>query len=433
MNGSVKCTPFLEQLTETSQYFEHAYCNNPLCVPSRMSFLSGMSSSQLGIYDNNVLLPSEVKTIAGKLSERGYRTVLVGRMHFKGDDQKHGFDERYVGDITTQWWGQKRNDLGAFQGTMQVDGCLNAYGYGNSPVQEYDEAVCAKALALLQQKSEQPLFMVVGLYGPHFPYCVQKEYFDHYYGESLNVEDYAQPAWEEYTSMRMEADATTLQNIRSAYYGLVEKMDGMLRQLHAAVRAHYADSIFIYTSDHGDQMGKRGLFGKKTCYEESVKIPLIIEDPRQPAAVHTNEVSLLNLHAYLCTLAGVPCAHAALENEEPILIQSLIKSGTEAYIEQAVVWQRFKYVTYRDHTRLLSLVDDPDEQTDVKERYPQIVEKLSAYLCDTEEAMKRYEQRIAEMEKRKAAFERHPQADWIRYHISADATKAPHRRDHEEL
>lgn len=433
MNGPIKCTPFLEQLTQRAQYFENAYCNNPLCVPSRMSFLSGKSSSQLGIYDNDVMLPSEVETLAGKLSRQGYRTVLVGRMHFKGDDQKHGFEERYVGDITTQWWGQKRHDLGAFQGTLRVDGCLNTYGYGNSPVQEYDEAVCEAACELLQEKCDRPLFLVVGLYGPHFPYCVKKEYFNHYYTQDLRIEDHALPCWEEYVSMRMESEHAVLQHVRSAYYGLVEKMDAMVSRLHAAARKNFADGVFIYTSDHGDQMGKRALFGKKTCYEESIKIPLIIEDPRRAAATHANEVSLLNLHAYLCTLAQLPATGPALDNTEPICIQSMIVNEGERHIEQAVLWQRFKYVAYDGHTRLISLKEDPNEEHDVKMRYPQIVRKLEGCLCDTEEGMRRYEQRIAEMEKRKAEFEQHPQEDWIRYPLSEAAGAAPQRRSYEEV
>ena len=106
LNDETVFTPNLMKLSETSQIFENAYCNNPLCVPSRMSFLSGQNPFETGIFDNEVVLPSNIPTIASKFSEKGYRSVLVGRMHFKGNDQYHGFTERYVGDITTQWWKQ---------------------------------------------------------------------------------------------------------------------------------------------------------------------------------------------------------------------------------------------------------------------------------------------------------------------------------------
>lgn len=433
MSGPIKCTPHLEEIAKRSQYFENAYCNNPLCVPSRMSFLSGKSSSDLGIYDNNVFLPSNIETIADHMNQQGYRTVLVGRMHFKADDQKHGFQERYVGDITTQWWNQKRTDLGAFYGTMQVDGCLNTFGYGNSPVQEYDEVVCHKAMELLKEKDDRPLFMIIGLYGPHFPYCVQKEFFDHYYEQDLHLEDRDLSCWDEYTSMQMEADESTLRHIRSAYYGLIEKMDHMIHELHQAIRQTDEDSIFIYTSDHGDQMGKRHLFGKKTCYEESIKIPLIVEDLQKPAMRHTNAVSLLNLHAYLCEIAGLTPQMPTLTNDEPVLVQSLIKHEGKAEIEQAVIYDRFKYVAYRGKRRLIDLDHDLNEEIDVKDQYPQIAEMLEKSLCDERIAMKNYDQRIAEMNKRKAEFQEHPQEDWIRYRISKEAVEAPHRRDHESI
>ena len=86
-------------------YFERCYCNAPLCVPSRMSFLSGKLPSDLNIFNNDTVLPADVPTIAHALGAAGYHTVLIGRMHFKGDEQKHGFDERLVGDITSQYWG----------------------------------------------------------------------------------------------------------------------------------------------------------------------------------------------------------------------------------------------------------------------------------------------------------------------------------------
>lgn len=118
LSDEIARTPNIEKLTETGQYFENAYCNFPLCVPSRMSFLTGKHPSELGILDNDVILDDCQETIADKMTRQGYRTILVGRMHFKGENQLHGFTERYVGDITTQFWNLKREDLGAFEGTM---------------------------------------------------------------------------------------------------------------------------------------------------------------------------------------------------------------------------------------------------------------------------------------------------------------------------
>ena len=85
-------TPALMRIAGEGLYFERCYCNAPLCVPSRMSFLSGKLPSDLNIFNNDTVLPADVPTIAHALGAAGYHTVLIGRMHFKGDEQKHGFD-----------------------------------------------------------------------------------------------------------------------------------------------------------------------------------------------------------------------------------------------------------------------------------------------------------------------------------------------------
>lgn len=126
-------TPGLKKIAEEGLLFERCYCNSPLCVPSRMSFLTGKLPSQLGIFNNDAALGGDVPTIAHEMGRLGYQTVLAGRMHFKGEDQKHGFDERYCGDITSQFWGtggKKRLDFGMYAGTTNRKNCLDAVGGG---------------------------------------------------------------------------------------------------------------------------------------------------------------------------------------------------------------------------------------------------------------------------------------------------------------
>lgn len=433
LSNDIAITPNLEKLAETSQYFENAYCNFPLCVPSRMSFLSGKHPGELGILDNDVVLDNHQKTIADKMTAAGYRTVLVGRMHFKGDNQLHGFTERYVGDITTQFWNQKREDLGAFVGTMNVKGCLNEYGYGISPVLQFDEAVVQKSIELLKEKNDQPLFMVIGLYGPHFPYCVEKKYFDNYFSKDLMLEDYHLSCFKEYEKMRLEADENTLQNIRSAYYGMIEKLDEQIGKIHKALRNNSDKSIFIYTSDHGDQIGKRGLFGKKTFYEDSIKIPLFIEDKDKPAKKHSNEVSLLNLYQYLAQLIGLEKHAPGLQNKEPVLINSLIEKDDEEIITQAVISKQYKYIVCDDEERLINLRADEDEHYNVIDQYPDIVNELKKSLADSKEISKNYQKRKKELSKIKEEYKNNPKEDWIRYKIKKEATVKPGRGDYEKV
>ena len=94
-------TPNMDRMAENGVIFENTYCNSPLCVPSRSSMLSGLMPHKTKIFNNAQSLPSDKATFVHSLAAAGYETVLSGRMHFNGPDQRHGFEKRFVGDITT--------------------------------------------------------------------------------------------------------------------------------------------------------------------------------------------------------------------------------------------------------------------------------------------------------------------------------------------
>jgi hypothetical protein len=91
---SVIKTPNLNRLAETGVVFSSAYCNSPLCAPSRFTMCTGQLPSKIGGYDNASILGPEVPTYAHYLRAEGYKTALAGKMHFIGPDQLHGFEER---------------------------------------------------------------------------------------------------------------------------------------------------------------------------------------------------------------------------------------------------------------------------------------------------------------------------------------------------
>ena len=237
-SGSVR-TPNLDRLARDGTTFDAAYTSNPLCVPARMSFLTGRLSESTGIYTNEGALPGDEATFLHALGAQGYETVLIGRMHFMGNDQRHGFTKRLVGDMTPTQWGQsgdRRKDLGGFVRTLG-DRYLDVVGGGNSPVLEYDRAVTAAAVEYLGQNHNNPQCVVVGLYGPHCTYVAPPELYKEYLGRApMPVATDGSVNYAEHLNLypRKNVSDGFMQSIRAAYCGMITQVDGQLGEVRQA-------------------------------------------------------------------------------------------------------------------------------------------------------------------------------------------------------
>ena len=177
--GDVKVdTPTLDAIRKTGTVFENTYTSCPLCVPARISFMSSKLPSDTGCYGNQDALPDITPCFTHALVAAGYETVLAGRMHFVGEDQRHGFTKRIAPDITPVSWtvpkekmAQERGNLMGCQGEPF---CLNYVGAGESPVMNYDKMVIEQVLEYLEEPHEKPQFILVGTYGHIFHILRQK-------------------------------------------------------------------------------------------------------------------------------------------------------------------------------------------------------------------------------------------------------------------
>jgi Arylsulfatase A and related enzymes len=178
-------TPNIDSLYRLGTSLDSCYCAAPLCVPSRSSLLTGQLPSHNGVYNNMQSLRSDKATLPTVLTVSGYETVLSGRMHFVGWDQRHGFEKRFVGDITPCFIGgdnetEVYGDFKRSSGQNQIS--IHKSGSGHSAVLDFDQDVVDAACKYLRNRTdERPLFMTVGLYGPHCPYIAPKELYDFYY------------------------------------------------------------------------------------------------------------------------------------------------------------------------------------------------------------------------------------------------------------
>lgn len=315
-------TPNLDALAARGVRFEHAYCGAPLCVPSRMTMLTGRHCSDIGVWSNSCYLGSDIPTFAHALGAAGYETVLCGRMHFIGPDQRHGFHRRIMGDVLgyTQVGGRTSTGLSRelAPGTGQSYPAVAISGAGRTAYQVYDETVGATARDfLVRREDDRPLLLVAGFVLPHCPFVARKDLFDYYY-ERVPMpeipegyfECLPEPMrhWRESRGIT-ELTAEQIRSARAAYYGMVEHFDEVVGAvLGGLAQSPIAeDTIVIYVSDHGESAGRNGLWWKSNFYDHSVGVPMIAAGPGVPQAQTRAEVvSLLDLAPTLAELGGGP-------------------------------------------------------------------------------------------------------------------------------
>ncbi len=377
-------TVALDRLAGEGVVFDAAYCDNPLCVPSRMSMLTGKHGHQLGIWTNDDALDSTTPTVAHGLGIAGYRTVLVGRMHFVGGDQHHGFQERRAGDVTSQYLGMNRAEH-RFRGYWGGRESLENAGEGNSYDLAYDTMVAMEASRVIRDHEvsgdPRPLFMVVSFYSPHDPYVMPAERLAPYLqfqDEPIDPDPESPPSFTREKIGKADfssVDPDTRHKARAAYRAKTQFVDELMGQVLAA----WADSpladnaVTVYTSDHGDMQGEHGLWAKGSFYEASARVPLIMSAPGRLTAGERIDrpVGLIDLIPTLLEIGGAP---ALPEADGKSFWQGVVKKDQEAWPSfvfsetgqpepaRMVRKDNFKFIIYSTHEdELYDLANDPDE------------------------------------------------------------------------
>lgn len=314
-------TPNLDRLSAEGTRFTAAYCGGPLCVPSRMSFLTARTPSRNRVWDNGHILSQGMPTWAHYLGIAGYGTSLIGRMHFRGADQRHGFEERPIGEFWTNhpgvgglgtppWDAYSGATLGQCRETVEVA------GRGRTAFQWEDESICEAACDYLRERAqepdERPFAAVVGFWLPHCPYIAPRELFDYYYDcvDIPPVEAELPLTIQRFRSHRdiIDLPEERIRVARAAYFALCEHCDRQVgRILDQLDRSGLADeTLVIYCSDHGDMAGEHGCWWKSNYYEGSAGVPLIARLPGAvPAGAECDAVcNLMDLGPTFVEAAG---------------------------------------------------------------------------------------------------------------------------------
>jgi len=387
--GHFAQTPNLDALAARGTRFTNAYTPCPICVPARASFATGKYVHQNRLWDNAMPYTGQIKGWGHKLQARGVPVESIGKLHYRAKEDPAGFDAEHipmmVKDGVGMVWASIR---GEDERVLMPSRMLGDYiGPGDSAYTTYDEAVTKRTIEWLEERSETaPWCLYVGLVAPHFPLVAPQEFYDMYPGANLPPAklhpDNGHPR-HPWVQKQFEIDQTE-DNFKSseerlaamsAYYGLTTFLDHNIGRILRALEATGLsdNTTVIYTSDHGDNVGARGLWGKSNMYEESAAIPLIMAGPGVAQSVCETPVSLIDLSATITdhfgeTLGEAPGASlydiaAAPDDAEREVFSEYHAAGavTGAFMLRKGRWKLIHYVSFEPE--LFDLEDDPEELT----------------------------------------------------------------------
>ncbi|MCP5074154.1 MAG: sulfatase-like hydrolase/transferase [Rhodobacteraceae bacterium] len=412
-------TPNIDALAKRGVLFENAYTPSSICVPARASFATGRYVHQTRLWDNAMPYTGEISGWGHALQGQGVPVESIGKLHYRSEADPAGFDTEHLpmmvaGGVGMVWASIRRED-------ERVDGkgrMLGDYiGPGSSKYIEYDKAVTERTKQWFKDRAalddDRPWCLYVGLVAPHFPLVAPKEFYDLYPPETLPdaklhpKDGHKRHPWVEKQNAFMDSEAKFAnedERLRAfaAYYGLCSWLDYNVGEILSALEASgmSGETTIVYASDHGDNLGARGLWGKSNLYQESVTVPLIMAGPDVAPGCCKTPVSLIDLSATIADHFGTRLNGAddirslkdiAREPENPdrIILSEYHAAGA---VSGAFMLRkgRFKYHHYINFApELFDLKTDPEETTNLagdpayQDVLPELERELRA-LCDPE-------------------------------------------------
>lgn len=390
-------TPNIDALAARGTKFSAAYTNCPICVPARASLHTGTYVAENRCWDNAHAYDGSIRSWAHRLRDAGHHTMSIGKLHFRSAKDDNGFVEEiiplHVVDGQGDLLGLIRRPKAAARGGMPD--LAKAAGPGESTYAAYDRNIRDGAVEWLTTraaKEKKPWCLFVSFVKPHFPLIAPPEFFAMYPPESLPMprlygpDDYpTHPSVKALRECMKYDDFFTPEKVRvalAAYFGMVSFLDDNIGRVLAALSAAGLadDTRVIYSTDHGDNLGVRHMWGKSIHYEESAAIPMIVAGPGVPAGkTCATPVTLVDVYPTILqsagiapdaaekTLPGRSLVDLANAPDDPTRVAfgeyHAAGSITAMYMVRKGRWKYIHHVGYAPE--LFDLADDPGETRDL--------------------------------------------------------------------
>lgn len=406
-------TPNIDRLASNGTCFNAAYTASPICVPARAGFMTGRYTSRIGCNDNGDSFPALTPTFAHYLTNAEYETTLSGKMHFVGPDQLHGFKRRLTTDVYPSGydWSYDPIEDGEelafnFHKQYLAENC----GPGWALELQFDEETQYRSLEYLRSKPQQPFAHVASFTSPHPPLVAPKKFWDMYEGVEIDLPHYPDDVQAHYSAMdhalsrwhgtdrhgdSLFSDENLLY-IRRGYYALISYFDSKVGELLDTLEEQglLENTAIILTADHGDMMGEKKMIQKRSFYEWSSRIPMIVSVPGMAGSstAISEPVSLIDVAPTLMDLAGVDdSVRVEMEGRSllPLLRgerqgdrDAIAEYHAEGVFRVCIMLRKgnFKYVYIENaEPQLFDLSSDPDEWKNLagKSEYAEVETELN--------------------------------------------------------
>lgn len=379
-------TPNLDRLASNGINFRNAYSPCPVCAPARASWFTGQYVCHLGTWDNSTPYDGTQPGIASHLGKHGVPVHHIGKTHFHPDGD-YGFASieypNYLEspDLGCYYRDKKVARLGAEKRFSKI---------GIKKEASFDDKVIERALQWIDENKDNDGWALnIGLLDPHFPFYVKQEHWNYFADKIKEIPVSSKPPFTSLNNSLLElrkyfkgdmVDDEILRKVFIGYHAAIKELDDniglILNKLEET--GLLDDTIVIYTSDHGEQLGYHGLWWKCTMFEQSARIPMIILDPTRRHRDVDVPVNLVDLFPTMCEIFGIPFAEDIDGQSLLPLMNGTVDNTRRDYSFSEynahgisggmymIRWDRYKYVFYtNDNPQLFDLSSDPGEDHDL--------------------------------------------------------------------